>query len=71
MTRSLLARFRRMKGACLSLLFSASLSAFALDTATIASSTLSPDCLEYRVVGVCFWLYCTYYYDTLITEHSI
>jgi integrating conjugative element protein (TIGR03756 family) len=42
------------------LLFSASLSAVALDTATIASSTLSPDCLEYRVVGLCFWLYCSY-----------
>jgi integrating conjugative element protein (TIGR03756 family) len=60
MTRSLLARFQRMKAAGLSLLFSASLSAFALDTATIASSTLSPDCLEYRVIGICFWLYCSY-----------
>jgi hypothetical protein len=49
-----------MKAAGLSLLFSASLSASGLDTATIASSTLSPDCLEYRVVGICFWLYCSY-----------
>lgn len=32
---------------------------FALNTATIVSSTLSPDCLEYRVVGICYWLLCT------------
>lgn len=32
---------------------------FALNTTTIASSTLSPDCLEYRLVGICFWLFCT------------
>ena len=32
---------------------------FALTTASIAASTLSPDCLEYRVVGICFWLRCT------------
>src|SRR3546814_8164501 len=30
-----------------------------MDTATIVSSALSPDCLEYRVVGICYWLYCT------------
>lgn len=31
----------------------------ALDTATIVSSTLSPECLEYRVVGICYWLRCS------------
>lgn len=31
----------------------------ALDTASITSSVLSPNCLEYRVVGICFWLLCT------------
>lgn len=35
------------------------LSAFALNTATIIASSASPDCLAYRVVGVCYWLYCT------------
>lgn len=34
-------------------------SAFAIDTATIVSSALSPDCLAYRVLGVCFWLQCS------------
>ncbi len=34
-------------------------SSFALNTATIVSSALSPDCTEYRVVGICYWLFCT------------
>lgn len=33
---------------------------FALNTATIVASALSPDCLEYRVVGICYWLYCSW-----------
>ncbi len=43
-----------------SLVLIATASAFALDTATIMSSTFSLDCLEYRVVGICFWLQCTF-----------
>lgn len=34
-------------------------SASAIDSATLVSSSLSPDCLAYRVVGVCYWLRCT------------
>lgn len=33
--------------------------ALALDTASIAGSTASPNCLDYRVVGICYWLLCT------------
>src|SRR3546814_13505269 len=33
-------------------------SSFALNNATIVASTLSPSCLEYRVVGICYWLSC-------------
>lgn len=40
-------------------MLSAATSAFAIDTATITTSALSPDCLAYRVLGVCFWLQCT------------
>ncbi|MHB0818460.1 TIGR03756 family integrating conjugative element protein [Stutzerimonas stutzeri] len=34
-------------------------STVALDSSTVVSSTLSTDCLEYKVVGICFWLFCT------------
>jgi integrating conjugative element protein (TIGR03756 family) len=43
--------------AALTLAFAAP--SFALDTATITASVVSPDCLEYRVVGICYWLHCT------------
>jgi hypothetical protein len=33
----------------------------ALDTDKIVQSCLSTDCLDYKVVGVCFWLLCTNY----------
>jgi len=35
--------------------------ALAIDTASISSSALSPDCLQYRIVGICYWLLCTYF----------
>lgn len=41
------------------LLFAGITPAFALTTAVIVSSALSPECLSYRVVGVCYWLLCT------------
>lgn len=33
----------------------------AINSAAIISSSLSPDCLEYKVVGICYWLFCTPY----------
>ena len=56
---SLLLASSRLHATVASLLLSAATSTLALDTATIVSSALSPDCLEYRVVGICYWLYCT------------
>ena len=56
---SRLMTFRRLRAIVASLLLGAATSAFALNTATIVSSALSPDCLEYRVVGICYWLYGT------------
>lgn len=50
---------RRSRATVASLLLIAATSAFALNTSTIVSSALSPDCLEYRVVGICYWLRCT------------
>ncbi|MFJ4443330.1 TIGR03756 family integrating conjugative element protein [Pseudomonas sp. NPDC089422] len=31
----------------------------ALNSVNITTSTASPDCLNYRVVGICYWLFCT------------
>ena len=36
-----------------------SLPALALNTASLTQSALSPACLAYKVIGVCFWLSCT------------
>ncbi|MQT88067.1 TIGR03756 family integrating conjugative element protein [Pseudomonas nabeulensis] len=50
---------RRLRAGIATILLMATGSSFALNTATIISSTLSPDCLEYRVTGICYWLFCT------------
>jgi integrating conjugative element protein (TIGR03756 family) len=51
---------RTRLGAAIALLCGAT-SAVALDTASIVSSALSPDCLDYEVTGICYWLLCTPY----------
>jgi integrating conjugative element protein (TIGR03756 family) len=58
--KHLLYSSRRLRASVASILLGATTPIFALDTETIVSSTASTDCLEYRVVGMCFWLYCTY-----------
>ena len=58
MSSLLSAPSRRLRIA-LAVLLGGTTSSFALNTATIISSSLSPDCLEYRVVGICYWLFCT------------
>ncbi len=50
---------RRLRIGTATVLLGTAASAVALNTAVIGSSALSPDCLSYRVVGVCYWLYCT------------
>ena len=52
-------RSSRLRAGIATILLTTGAPSFALTTATIAASTLSPDCLEYRVVGICFWLRCT------------
>ena len=59
MKRLLSASSRRARLAIASVLLGGAASSFALNTATIVSSALSPDCIEYRVVGICYWLFCT------------
>lgn len=51
-------RLRRLRAGVVSMLLASTSSATALDTASIAAAALSPDCLEYRVVGICYWLRC-------------
>src|SRR5690606_26765384 len=51
---------RRAWRTCMaSVLLGTAASAFAINTATITGSVLSPDCLSYRVQGICYWLLCT------------
>ena len=52
-------RSSRLRAGIATILLTTGAPSIALTTATIAASTLSPDCLEYRVVGICFWLRCT------------
>lgn len=43
----------------------------ALDTGSITSSVHSPNCLAYRVVGICFWLLCTPFGCTVKTSTKV
>ncbi|MEF9676532.1 TIGR03756 family integrating conjugative element protein [Pectobacterium aroidearum] len=52
-------RSRHLRTSIATVLLTAASSSFALNTATIVASSLSPDCLEYRVTGICYWLLCT------------
>ena len=59
MNRWLYAPSRRARQVIASVLLCGATGTFALNTATIVSSAVSPDCLEYRIVGICYWLFCT------------
>ncbi|PMX27650.1 MULTISPECIES: TIGR03756 family integrating conjugative element protein [unclassified Pseudomonas] len=52
-------RSPRLRAGIAAILLATGTPSFALNTSSITSSTLSPDCLEYKVVGICFWLFCT------------
>ena len=43
----------------------------ALDTGSITASVLSPSCLAYKVVGICFWLLCTPFGCTVKTSTKV
>ncbi|UJB64418.1 TIGR03756 family integrating conjugative element protein [Acidovorax sp. YS12] len=62
-------RLRRAIGALFLTLASPSFAL--LDTATIIASSRSLDCLEYRVVGICYWLYCTWTGCTVRTSVKV
>ena len=64
-------RRRSLRTSLASLLLSIGTTSFALDTARIMSSALSVDCLEYRVVGICFWLRCSIYECSVETSVQV
>ncbi|EAR7793171.1 TIGR03756 family integrating conjugative element protein [Salmonella enterica] len=45
--------------------------ALAITTPEIAASALSPACVKYQVVGVCYWLYCTPFGCTVRTSVKV
>ncbi|WP_079969498.1 TIGR03756 family integrating conjugative element protein [Salmonella enterica] len=56
----------------LSLLWLAvTLPAAAITTPQIIASALSPECLQYRVVGICYWLLCTPFGCTVRTSVKV
>jgi hypothetical protein len=62
---------RRLRAAVASVLLLSATGSYALNTATIVGSVASPDCLEYRVVGICYWLYCTWTGCTVRTSVKV
>ena len=60
-----------LRTAIASLLLGSTSTAFALNTSTIVSSALSPDCFEYRVAGICYWLNCTPFGCSLETSVKV
>ena len=62
---------RRMRNGAAAVMLAAAGSSYAINTGTIVASTLSPDCLESRVVGICYWLYCTWTGCTVRTSVKV
>ncbi|WP_246886578.1 TIGR03756 family integrating conjugative element protein, partial [Pseudomonas chlororaphis] len=62
---------RRLRAGVASVLLLSATGSYALNTATIVGSVASPDCLEYRVVGICYWLYCTWTGCTVRTSVKV
>ncbi|MGL4724664.1 MAG: TIGR03756 family integrating conjugative element protein [Scandinavium sp.] len=52
-------------------LLAVSLPALSVTTPQIMASALSPDCLQYRVVGLCYWLFCTPFGCTVKTSVKV
>ncbi|WP_437884535.1 TIGR03756 family integrating conjugative element protein [Pseudomonas sp. LRF_L74] len=44
---------------------------FAFNSSSLVSSVMSPDCIDYQVVGLCFWLLCTNYGCSVETSTKV
>lgn len=71
MSRRLITLYGRRRALFTSALLAAASSALAVTTATITASALSPDCLDYRVVGICYWLSCSWSGCTVHTSVKV
>jgi integrating conjugative element protein (TIGR03756 family) len=47
------------------------LTASAINSVQIIASALSPTCLEYRIAGICYWLFCTPFGCTVRTSVKV
>ena len=45
--------------------------ASAINSVQIIASAISPTCLEYRISGVCYWLFCTAWGCTVRTSVKV
>lgn len=60
-----------MRSQLISMLLCAVFPLRAITTPEIAASALTPDCVNYRVVGLCYWLYCTPFGCTVRTSVKV
>ena len=61
----------RLRTGIAAIFFGATSPCFSIDTADLVTSTFSADCLEYRVVGMCFWLRCSLYSCSVETSVKV
>ena len=56
---------------CIAVAFSGLPAHASLNTASIMASSASPSCLDYKIVGTCFWLFCTKFGCTIKTSTKV
>lgn len=55
----------------LPLIYSSNVVANQINTATILTSSASPSCADYKLVGMCYWLYCSAFGCTIRTSVKV
>lgn len=52
-------RLSRPRRLMLATLFTCTGTLASVNTASLVSSAMSPDCISWRISGICYWLLCT------------
>jgi hypothetical protein len=52
-------RLTRPRRLMLATLFTCTGTLASVNTASLVSSAMSPDCISWRISGICYWLLCT------------